>query len=271
MCPDGNQYLSSFSGKLQSSGWQLKLTQLPSVLIKHTRNLTFLLLPEASLAPHSLISLQSGLLLSLALMYFFETSQINPCLYLAPCVAQSPHRILTGPWIILFPLPLHSHCFSPPTEFCSPPTALARSVSIQICSLAAHSSATCFFYCTRLLRISPGHQSLLGLCTVSCSTAARINRVRSSTGCGEEKWCTSSQPCRKQVISSRTAESIQKRQEVLHSDIKDLPDLLGNEVCPFMCFVIALFIGPLFAEAGLDSNRKEHILLVRTNTTEISL
>lgn len=119
-------------------------------------------------------------------MYFF-LNQINPCLYLAPRVAQSPRRILTGHWGILFPLPFHFHCFSPPTEFCSPPTTLARSVSIQICSLAARSSATCFFYCTRLPRISSGHHSLLRLCTVSCSTATYIDRVRSSTGCGGDK------------------------------------------------------------------------------------
>lgn len=49
-------------------------------------------------------------------------------------------------------------------------------------------------------------------------------------------------------------------QELLHSDIKDLLDPLGNEALSFMCFVTT-FIGPLFAEAGLDSNRKEHILL----------
>lgn len=50
-------------------------------------------------------------------------------------------------------------------------------------------------------------------------------------------------------------------QELLHSDIKDLLDPLGNEALSFMCFVTTFFIGPLFAEAGLDSNRKEHILL----------
>lgn len=160
------------------------------------------------------------------------------------------------------------------------------------CSLTSH-----LFYCTKLPGIVSGHPSRhLGSALHTPQSSTYNQQKAAQTRVEIKRWLKSeaAPACgtvradhlqvpplptrpRERVSSFPGKCSISCAHHTEHSrwaassvvaTSRDLRSSLGNEAPSFMCFGIALFILPLWAEAGWDSNRKEQILLLLLGTIQ---
>lgn len=160
------------------------------------------------------------------------------------------------------------------------------------CSLTSH-----LFYCTKLPWIVSGHPSRhLGSALHTPQSSTYNQQKAAQTRVEIKRWLKSEAApacgtvradhlqvpplptCPRERVSSFPGQcSISCAHHTEHSrwaassvvaTSRDLRSSLGNEAPSFMCFGIALFILPLWAEAGWDSNRKEQILLLLLGTIQ---